>query len=89
MHREQEPMSPRRFVVDLPESVNSALLRALQKDPNQRFSSCEELAVALGCQLRTAPVPLPDILQMTAVSRMRGAWNSARFRLTRKGTAVY
>jgi serine/threonine protein kinase/tetratricopeptide (TPR) repeat protein len=89
MHREQEPMSPRRFVPDLPESVCTALLRAFQKDSNRRFASCGEFAVACGCQLLNAPVPLPEILRLTAVSRMWGDWNSARFRAIRQGTAVY
>jgi hypothetical protein len=89
MHREQEPLSPRRFVPDLPESVCTALLRAVQKDPNQRFTSCEEFAVAFGCRLLNAPVPLPEILRLTAVRRMRGDWNSGRFLTIRKGTALY
>ena len=89
LHREQDPLSPRRFVPDLAESVCTALLRALRKEPNQRFASCEEFAVAFGCQLLTAPVPLPEILRLTAVPRMRGGWNSARFRIIRKGMAVY
>jgi serine/threonine-protein kinase len=86
MHREQEPLSPRRFVPDLPESVCNALLRALQKDPNLRLASCEEFAVAFGCQLLNAPVPLPEILRLTEVPRMWGEWNDARFRIA---TAVY
>jgi serine/threonine-protein kinase len=89
MHRDEEPESPRRFVLDLPEIVCTALLRALQKDPNRRFASCEEFAVALGCQLLNTPAPLPEILQLTAVRWMRGDWNSARLRVLRKGAAVY
>jgi hypothetical protein len=89
MHREQEPPSPRQFIPNLPESVCTALLRALRKDPNQRFASCEEFAVAFGCQLLNAPIPLPEILRLTAVPRMWGDWNSSRFRTVREGTAVY
>jgi serine/threonine-protein kinase len=89
MHREQEPPSPRRFVPDLPESVCMALLRALQKDPNRRFASCEEFAVALGCQLLNAPIPRAEILRLTSVVRMWGDWTSSRFRAIRQGTAVY
>jgi serine/threonine-protein kinase len=89
MHREQEPLSPSRLVPDLPESVCTALLRALQKDPNRRFAGCEEFVVAFGCQLLSAPVPLPEILRLTAVSRMWGDWSSTRFRITRKTPAVY
>jgi serine/threonine protein kinase len=89
MHREQEAPSPRRFVPDLPESVCTALQRALQKDPNRRFASCEEFAVALGCQLLNIPVPLPEILGLTALARMSGHWTSARFRIIREWMAFY
>jgi tetratricopeptide (TPR) repeat protein/tRNA A-37 threonylcarbamoyl transferase component Bud32 len=89
MHREQEPLSAARIVPDLPESVCMALLRALRKDPNQRFASCEEFAVALGCRLLDVLVPLPAILRLAVVPRMQGDWTSARFRIIRKGTGVY
>jgi tetratricopeptide (TPR) repeat protein/tRNA A-37 threonylcarbamoyl transferase component Bud32 len=89
MHREEELPDPRRCVPDLPRTVCTALWRALQKDPNHRYASCQEFALAVGCQLQNAPLPLPEILRLTAVRRMWGQWNSARFRLIRKGTAVY
>ena len=41
-----------------PETVDEAILKALEKDPNQRFSTCTELAVALGCQFLTGPAAL-------------------------------
>jgi serine/threonine-protein kinase len=65
MHRHQPPPWPRGIRTDLPDGVCSALMRALSKDPNLRFPSCEEFAAALGCQVagapppRTSEVPLP------------------------------
>lgn len=88
MHCEQEPLPPQQFVPDLPESVCAALTRALQKDPNRRFGSCGEFALAIGCQLLSAPTALPEILRMAAV-HMSGDWDSARFRLVRKGMTAY
>jgi tRNA A-37 threonylcarbamoyl transferase component Bud32 len=89
LHREQVPPSPQLLGPDLPESVCTALLRALHKDPNQRFAGCEEFAVALGCQLLNVPVPPPRLIRLTAVRRMWGHWRCSRFRPIRKATAVY
>ena len=47
-HYSEPPPSPRSLAPDLPQSVEDAILRSLEKDPNRRFSSCSELAVALG-----------------------------------------
>ena len=81
MQREQEPLSPQRFVSDLPDSVCTALLRALMKEPNQRFASCEQFAVALGCPLLNSPIPLPQFRQLAEVTHMRGDWRSQRFKI--------
>ena len=61
---------------DLPQSVEAAILRGLEKDPNRRFSSCSELAVALGCQFLSGPAPLPEILMETELKRMGGRWKA-------------
>ncbi len=89
MHRSQEPAWFRAGLPDLPETVCAALTRALRKDPNQRFATCEEFAVALGCQVLSEPVRLPEILRLTPVRRMWGQWRSPRIRLLRRGSAVY
>ena len=70
MHFSEPPPDPRSLVPDLPQSVEDAILRSLEKDPNRRFSSCSELAVALGCQFLSGPAPLPEILLETEVKRM-------------------
>jgi serine/threonine protein kinase len=62
LHRESEVPDPRRLAPDSPETVHEALLRALQKNPNHRFDSCEAFAVALGCQLQNTVVPRPRVL---------------------------
>jgi serine/threonine-protein kinase len=46
-HLQQPPPDPRSRVPDLPASVANALLRALAKDPNDRFQSVSEFATAL------------------------------------------
>jgi tRNA A-37 threonylcarbamoyl transferase component Bud32 len=79
MHREQEPLSPHRIVPDLSESVSTALLRALEKDPNQRFATCEEFAVAMGCQFLSLPASLPEILLQAKVRRLLAPWRIFSF----------
>ncbi len=75
-HYSEPPPRPRSLVPDLPQSVEDAILRSLKKDPNQRFSSCSELAVALGCQFLSGPAPLPEILLETEIKKMGGRWKT-------------
>ncbi len=75
-HYSEPPPRPRSLVPDMPQSVEGAILRSLEKDPNQRFSTCTELAVALGCQFLAGPAPLPEILLETEVKKMGGRWKS-------------
>ncbi len=76
MHYSEPPPAPRSLVPDLPQSVEDAILRSLKKDPNQRFSSCSELAVALGCQFLSGPARLPEIILETEVKQMGGRWKT-------------
>jgi serine/threonine protein kinase/tetratricopeptide (TPR) repeat protein len=73
------PPRPRSFDPDIPETVEAAILKALEKDPNLRFSTCTELAVALGCQFLTGPAPLPRILLETEVKKMGGRWKTVLY----------
>jgi hypothetical protein len=75
-HYSEPPPKPRSVVLDLPQSVEDAILRSLEKDPNRRFSTCSELAVALGCQFLAGPAPLPEILLETDVKKMGGRWKT-------------
>jgi serine/threonine protein kinase len=76
MHVEKSPPRPQEIRPDLPDFVGEALLRALAKDPNRRYETCTEFAVALGCQLQSAPAPLPEVLLETDFKRMAGRWKS-------------
>jgi hypothetical protein len=70
MHRETQPVGLETDLSDAPEAVRLALARALSKDPNARFATCVDFAVALGCQLLSAPAPAPEILMEADVERM-------------------
>jgi eukaryotic-like serine/threonine-protein kinase len=52
-HIEQAPPPPRDLRPDLPGSAEEALLRALSKSPEARFSSCTAFAEALGLAFGT------------------------------------
>jgi serine/threonine protein kinase len=62
-HIEQPPPRPREFVPELPQSAEQAILRALSKEADQRFSSCQEFAHELGEAFnrpsRPRVVPMP------------------------------
>ena len=57
MHRETQPTGLATDLADAPEAVRLALARALSEDPNARFATCGDFAVALGCQLLSAAPP--------------------------------
>ena len=47
MRRLAGPPAPLRPVVQIPEEIEAAVLRALARDPADRFGSAEEFAAAL------------------------------------------
>lgn len=51
----ETPQPPRELNRDLPEKINQVLLRALSKDPEDRFDSCAKLARAVRSALGAAP----------------------------------
>ncbi len=55
-HVELPPPSPRQFVPDLPEQIESAVLRALAKEPGDRFATTAEFREAFaGLDLAALP----------------------------------
>src|SRR6185295_7897210 len=45
---EGSPPRPRDLIPELPQSAERSILRALSKNPDERFSSCQEFACELG-----------------------------------------
>ncbi len=82
MHFSVPPPKPRSVDPEIPETVERAILQSLEKDPNRRYSTCTELAVALGCQFLTGPAPLPRILLETEISKMGGRWKTVVYPFT-------
>lgn len=57
-HLEEEPVPPSRLVPSIPPWLEQVVLKALAKDPAQRYASAEEMAQDLVWR-DTAPAPLP------------------------------
>lgn len=51
-----EPPRPRSLCPDIPKDLESICLKALEKEPAARYSTCQELAEDLGRLLRDEPV---------------------------------
>ena len=54
-HAATPPPDPRQFRKDIPAPLAEAILKALQKDPAQRFASAEEMHQALAASLTAVP----------------------------------
>jgi len=54
--QEQEPVRPSRIVSHLDSDIESILLKALAKDPNERYQSASELAHDIRCWLDGLPI---------------------------------
>jgi len=46
-HVSRPPTPPHNFVPDMPEALEAAIFRALEKEPVKRFASCQEFQAAL------------------------------------------
>ncbi len=53
----EDPRPPREINRDLPLKINEVLLKALAKDPTERYESCTDLAKAVRRALGAAPPP--------------------------------
>jgi serine/threonine protein kinase len=64
MHQLATPPPPTEFSPETPAAVSGSILRALSKDPNARFASCEEFAASLGAipaaEFRGSMIPSAD-----------------------------
>ena len=72
-HVQKQPRPPIALRTDLPQALNEIILRAMAKDPAERFQSAEEFSSALrnlGLTARARPIPTPE--KVTAPSSMVG-----------------
>jgi class 3 adenylate cyclase/cytochrome c-type biogenesis protein CcmH/NrfG len=74
----EEPIPPRAVEPAISGALNAVLLRALARDPEQRFQTCDELRQALrDCRTGTGlgpPKPLPAEKTESAAGRRASPW---------------
>jgi len=56
-HVQMTPSSPQRIRPEIPDHVARAVLKAMRKDPAQRFQTCTEFTQALELKMSTASPP--------------------------------
>ncbi len=69
------PALPTNFVPELPRPVEAVVLKAIAKDPSQRYHSGYELMAALTAAAK--PAPPPPVVAQTEVPRARRASSAA------------
>ncbi|HSO00482.1 MAG TPA: serine/threonine-protein kinase [Candidatus Nanopelagicales bacterium] len=68
----REPFSPREIAADLPPALDALIMRALAKDPGERFATAAELGRALElCTMTLAPGSHTDPLEEEAAPSRR------------------
>ena len=68
-HLETMPVPPEQLAVSIPPPVSHAILRALAKNPAERFQTAQEFSLALGLRDKVAPPPGPAAIpeDLTAI----------------------
>jgi serine/threonine protein kinase len=73
MRRFMGPPRPLRPMVQIPEYVEAAIVRALAKDPAERFATADEFADALAGRATTPPPPKAPVAGSEAAAGPAGA----------------
>jgi serine/threonine-protein kinase len=89
LHREAPPTGVDQALPDTPEAIRQALIRALSKSPNDRFDTCVDFAVALGCQLLNVTAPTAEIVRETDLKSMTIGRYGKRVSLARLPNSVH
>ncbi len=88
MHAYEPPPPPRRLNPDLPVEIEAVVLRALAKDPGDRFQSAAEMAATIDAALAQIERPnarreLADLYESGLLAFEEGRWDEALERLSR------
>src|SRR5581483_5833364 len=85
-HLEAEPQPPTMLNSDLPKAVDAVLLRALEKQPEQRFASVKDFARLLHRAL--TPYALSYSFELVAHSRGWYLWTTLSISEEEAGTGT-
>jgi serine/threonine-protein kinase len=85
----EKPLPPSTYDDAVPETLGAAVLRALEGDPNRRYTSASELAGGLALGLQGEDVTLPMGEEGTAATNVLGGGEAATRRLDRTAQTEY
>ncbi len=78
-HLEEQPVPPDEVDPSIPPAFSRAILKAMSKDPNDRFASADEFSFELSLALRNAPATIPPPAESAAPSAVSQlAWFADR-----------
>lgn len=84
-HAEEIPQPPRQWVQEIPNTLNKTVMRALQKEPKQRFSSASEFSLALKKLLDQSPPASQKKTTNLAYPLLASLWKNYPFPVTVAG----
>ena len=87
-HLSDEPVPPQALVPEIPDNLNAVVMRALAKDPRDRYSSAEEFMADLDRCRRDLPVSTPPPAADTAMTSVIGAGEVAALGAETERTAI-
>jgi len=73
----ERPLAPRRIVAAVPAHIEAIILRCLEKDPEKRYASVEQLSQALAAGASSAPRIAEPQASVQAPRRRRWPWFGA------------
>ena len=74
LHRSEEPPHIKTLRPEIDQTISDAIQKALSKDPNSRFTSCEAFAAAIGCQFQSVKSISDRVQLQTTVTHKSRKW---------------